>query len=129
MLTGMIQSVGPTSPAVALTATADGRGAGLIVDGTSFVTVTTDSADKIITLPTPTPGTIVWLGTAADSTGFEVRSSAPATVKINGGSGSNAESGIAATTMLVRFVCVNATNWIGSFWDADGDEAKVVASA
>ena len=130
MLTGMLQSVGPAhGAAVARTATADGTGTGLIADGTSFVTVTTANADHIITLPTPTPGVIVWLGTEAESQAFEVRTDTPASVKINGGSGSNAESAIPAASMLVRFVCVNATNWIASYWDADGDEAKVEAAA
>ncbi|MDV7395630.1 hypothetical protein RZS08_29850, partial [Arthrospira platensis SPKY1] len=50
-----------------------------------FVTVTSDNADKIVILPTPTPGTIVILRNGA--TGYELRSSAPATVAINGGTG------------------------------------------
>jgi hypothetical protein len=115
--------------AVARTATAAGDGTGLIADGTSFVTVTTADAAHIITLPTPTPGTIVWLGTQAESQAFEVRTDTPASVKINGGSGSNAESAIAAAAIAVRFVCINATNWLGTYWDADGDEAKVEAAA
>ena len=130
VVTGNIEtSTGVQAAAVARTATADGTGTGLIADGTSFVTVTSGGANTIITLPTPTPGNVVWLLTEGDSTGFEVRTSAPASVKINGGSGSNAESAIAAATVAVRFVCISATYWLGTQFDADGDESKVTAAA
>ena len=95
-----------------------------------MVTVDADSdANHIIILPAPTPGNIVYLLCGGDATGFELRSSAPATVGINGGVGTNAESAIGATAELVRCICVDATNWICSWWDADGDEAKVTAAA
>tara|TARA_R100001594_G_scaffold19782_5_gene38551 strand:+ start:347 stop:2071 length:1725 start_codon:yes stop_codon:yes gene_type:complete len=116
---------GVQTAAVARTATADGTGTGLIADGTSFVTVTTADANHWITLPTPTPGNIVWLGCEAESQAFELRTNAPATVKINGTAGSNYESQIASTISLVRCVCVNSTNWICTQFDADGDETKV----
>jgi len=73
-----------------------------------FVTVTSDNADKIVILPTPTPGTIVILRNGA--TGYELRSSAPGTVAINGGTGANAESAIAANTMVIA-ICTSATTW------------------
>lgn len=73
-----------------------------------FVTVTSDNADKIVILPTPTPGTIVILRNGA--TGYELRSSAPATVAINGGTGASAESAIAANTMVIA-ICTSATTW------------------
>lgn len=97
-------------PAVARTATADGTTTGTIAaaGGLQFVTVTCDDANKIIVLPTPTPGTIVILRNGA--TGYELRTSAPATIAINGGSGSNAESAIAASTMVIA-VCTTATTW------------------
>jgi len=90
-----------TATATTGTAIAD---AGMI----QFVTVTSDNADKIVILPTPTPGTIVILRNGA--TGYELRSSAPATVAINGGSGSNAESAIADNTMVIA-ICTSATTW------------------
>ncbi len=97
-------------PAAARTATAAGDGTGVIADAgmLQFVTVTSDSAAKIITLPTPTPGTIVILRNGA--TGYELRSSAPATVAINGGAAADAESAIAASTMVIA-VCTSATTW------------------
>lgn len=95
---------------VARTATADGTGAGTVADSglLQFVTVTCDDANKIIVLPTPTPGTIVVL--INGGTGYELRSSAPATIAINGGSGANAESAIAASTLVIA-VCKTATAW------------------
>lgn len=99
-----------TYPAVARTATADGTGTGTIAaaGALQFVTVTSDSADKIVILPAPTPGTIVILRNGA--TGYELRSSAPATVAINDGAGASAESAIAASTMVIA-VCTSATTW------------------
>ena len=44
------------------------------------------------------------------ATGYELRSSAPATVAINGGAGANAESAIAASTMVIA-ICTTATTW------------------
>jgi hypothetical protein len=114
--------------AVARTATALGDGTGLIAERgvIQYVTVTSDSADKIITLPAPTPGRMVILDVGA--TGFELRSSAPATVAINGGAEADAESAIAANSTCVM-VCVSATAWKGFFLDADSDLAKVQAAA
>lgn len=90
-----------TATATTGTAIAD---AGMI----QFVTVTSDNADKIVILPTPTPGAIVILRNGA--TGYELRSSAPATISINGGAGANAESAIAANTMVIA-ICTSATTW------------------
>jgi len=103
--------VGQVAPvAAARTATVNGSGSGTIADAgmLQFVTVTSDDANKIVVLPTPTPGTIVILRNGA--TGYELRSSAPATVAINGGLGANAESAIAANTMVIA-VCTTATSW------------------
>lgn len=92
------------------TATADGTGTGTIAAAgmLQFVTVAASNADHIIVLPAPTPGTIVILRNGA--TGYELRSSAPATVAINGGAEANAESAIAASTMVIA-ICTTATTW------------------
>lgn len=99
-----------TYPTAARTATADGTGTGTIAAAglLQFVTVTSDDANKIVILPAPTPGTVVILRNGA--TGYELRSSAPATIAINGGAGANAESAIAASTMVLA-VCTSATTW------------------
>ena len=95
--------------AVARTATSDGLTTGLVADGTTFVTVTSSNVNDIITLPTPTPGVRITLQNGA--TGYELRSSAPASVAINGGTGAAAESAIPAST-TVECRCVTATAWI-----------------
>jgi hypothetical protein len=113
----------------ARTATADGLTTGTIADAgkLQFIIVTCDDANKIIVLPTPTPGTIVILHNGA--TGYELRSSAPSTVLINAGTGGPAvESAIPANSTAVMF-CVTATAWKGFFMDADSDLAKVEAAA
>ncbi len=114
--------------AVARTATADGLTTGTIADGgcRQHITVTSANANNIIVLPTPTPGTEIVLDVGA--TGFELRSSDPATIAINGGTGATAESAIPAnSTVFMR--CVSATAWKGFFLDADSDLAKVEAAA
>jgi hypothetical protein len=74
----------------------------------TFVTVTSANADHWVNLPAPVPGMIIVL--VNGGTGYELRSSAPASIAINGGSGSAAESAIAANTMVVA-VCKSATAW------------------
>lgn len=105
----VIGTVGLQASAVARTATADGLTTGTVADRTSFVAVTSADANNIIVLPTPTPGITVKLAVAA--TGYELRSSAPATVAINGGVGAAAESAIAAN-VLTSCTCTSATTWI-----------------
>lgn len=113
---------------VARTATADGTGTGTIADAgmIGFVTVTSASANNIVVLPTPTPGTIVILAVGAN--GCELRSSAPATVAINGGTGATAESALAASMMAVM-ICESATSWKGFSMASDGTLAQVEAAA
>ena len=108
-------------------ATATGATTGTIADAGLFqfvtVTVATD-ADDIIILPTPTPGTVIILAIAA--TGFELRSSAPGSVAINGGTGASAESAIPANT-VVFVVCTSATSWQG--YDLTGTTLAAIAAA
>lgn len=88
------------------------------------MTVTSASANNIVVLPTPTPGTIVLLAVAAN--GFELRSDTPASVAINGGTGASAESAIAANS-LVMVVCTSATTWQG--WDLAATTLAAVEAA
>lgn len=120
---------GFTMSAIARTATADGTGTGTIASGPmlQFVAVTAGGdANAIIVLPAPTPGTIVVLHVAA--TGYELRTSAPATVGINGGTGASAESAIPANT-TVLMICASATSWKGLQLGSDGTLAKVEVAA
>lgn len=108
----------PIDTTEARTATAaPGGTTGVITNGSDFVVVTCDDANKVITLPTPTPGVVV--GIRNGTTGYELRSSTPASVKINGGSASNAESAIPASTLVIC-VCDTATTWLCSNTDTAG---------
>ncbi len=110
----------------ARTATADGLTTGIIAPGATHVTVTSASADNIIVLPAPVVGKQIVIDVGA--TGFELRSSAPDTIAINGGTGSAAESAIAANSTIIA-ICISATAWKAIFLDADADVAKVEAAA
>jgi hypothetical protein len=101
----------------ARTATATGATTGTISDGITHVVVTSDDANKIIILPAPVPGLKITLINGA--TGYELRSSEPTTIGINGGTGAAAESAVGAST-IVKIECVSATNWIGSTVTAAG---------
>jgi hypothetical protein len=101
----------------ARTATADGAGTGTISAGVTHVVVTSDDANKIIKLPAPVPGLKLTLINCA--TGYEIRSSDPANISINGGKAANAESAVAANT-VVKLECISATVWIGSTVGSDG---------
>lgn len=108
-----------------LTATADGSGTGTIA-GDGFYTVTSANANHIIVLPSPALGTVVALRNGA--TGYELRSSAPATVAINGGTGANAESAIPANTLVVC-LCDTETTWLCTNTGTDGDVTTTEAAA
>lgn len=106
------------------TAAGDGTGAITATGLVTFVTVTSDSANKIITLPAPVVGLVVLLTNGA--TGYELRTSAPATIAINGGAEADAESAIAAST-LVWAVCTSATTW--QAWSITGTTLAAVEAA
>lgn len=111
----------------ALVPTVAGDGTGQIGANTTFATVTSTDANHIITLPAPVPGRKITLVNGA--TGYELRSSAPATIGINGGTGANAESAIGAS-LTVKLECISITNWIGSTVSAAGvvDVVQVAAT-
>lgn len=92
----------------AVTATSDGLTTGVVPLGAAFVTVTSAGVNNIVTLPAPVVGQIIILRNGA--TGYELRTSAPTTIAINGGTGASAESAIAASTMVIA-VCTSATTW------------------
>lgn len=110
----------------ARTVTATGATTGTISAGTTHVVVTSDDANKILVLPAPVPGLVITIVNGA--TGYELRSSAPATIGINGGVSANGESAIAANMILI-LRCVSATNWVGSSFTAAGVVAVVQVAA
>lgn len=112
--TGTITDLTPSGyTAVARTATDDGLTTGTIADAGSyqFVQVTSASANNIIVLPAPTPGTVVELAVGAN--GYELRSSAPTTVLIGGGTGGAAVESAIPANSVARLFCVDATHWVG----------------
>ena len=117
-----------TYATAANTATDNGTTTAIIADTgmLQFVVPTSANAAHIIVLPTPTPGTIVIL--AGTANGYELRSSAPATVAINGGAETGAQSAIAASTMVVA-ICESATSWKAFQMGSDGTLAQVEAAA
>jgi hypothetical protein len=124
-----LAAAGFTMSAIARTATADGSGTGTIASGPTlqFIAVTAGAdANCIIVLPAPTPGSVVMLHVGA--TGYELRSSDPATIAINGGTGAGAESAIGANT-TVLMICASATSWKGLQMGASGTLAQVEAAA
>ena len=85
-------------------------GGAAIPAGATFVTtVASTDAAHIIVLPDPVPGTILFI--AGNAKGYELRSSAPASIAINGGAAANAESAVGAD-VDVMCVCMSATRWI-----------------
>ncbi len=119
---------------VALTATSDGLTTGK-VDPTNdhfknyFAVVTCDDANKIITLPalfgTHDP---LHVHLKNGATGYELRTAAPTTCGINGGTGSAAESAIAANTYVVCH-SVSGTAWICWQYATNGDSTKTEVAA
>lgn len=114
----------------ARTATADGSGLGTIEhDGGTIqqITVSCDDADKIIVLPPPAVGKIVIIH--GGTTGYELRSSDPSSIGINGGTGAAVESAIPASTTAILF-CATLTAWKGlQLSSTAGTLAKVEAAA
>lgn len=118
-------TAGVQSGAVALTATALGVA---IPAGTAVANITSGAAARIVILPAPVIGNIINI-IEDGTTGYELRSSTTASIGINGGTGSAAESEIAGAITYVKCVCVSATNWICNQYDADGDESKLTPAA
>lgn len=114
--------------AVAVTATSDGLTTGIIPDSAKVVSVTSANANNIVVLPTPVVGKQVLLINTS-GTGFELRSSTPASISISGGTGASAESALASTALLIRCVCISATAWIANSHVAASTESAVEAAA
>ena len=119
-------TVGIQSVATAVVAAGEAPGT-VIADGTSVATVTVNTdLNDVVVLPAPVPGNVVWLLSAAVA--YELRSSTPASIEINGGSGAGAESAVAVTDYVTRCVCLDATHWIVTHYAADGTESAADAA-
>ena len=111
-----------------IVATTDGTGTGTIPAVGGWYSVTSDGDDKIVILPAVGSGTEIWLDFADTTHDFELRSDTPASIKINGGSGSNAQTEIAKANVLVKCVRTNS-GWIVNSFAADGTETQEAAAA
>lgn len=111
-------TAGAQSAAVAITVTADGLTTGTVPAGTRFVSVTSDNADKIMTLPAPVVGNIIegYVG----ATGFEIRTVAASDVKINNVDADGTQEAAIPATTYFKLICVSATEWILLAWDELG---------
>jgi len=94
------------------TATADGLTTGLIAAGTTFVTVTSDSATKYITLPAISAATIgqtidIYVG----ATGYELVTPATSNNTINTVDADQTNQLDVAANSLVHLIQVSATGW------------------
>ena len=122
------QSYASNSFIKVIAATTDGTGTGTIPAVGGWYSVTSDGDDKIVTLPVVGAGTEIWLDFSDTTHDFELRSDTPASVAINGGTGSNAETEIAKANVLVK--CVRTTaGWIVNSFAADGTETQEAAAA
>lgn len=114
---------------VAATATDDGSRTGTLRENllVQFVVPNWDGdANHILVLPSPKPGKVVIIAGAA--TGGELRTSAPATIGINGGTDTAAESAVAASQMVIA-ICESATSWKAFTIASDGTTAGLAAAA
>lgn len=110
-------------------ATDDGSGTGTLRENLLFQFVVPDwdsDANHILILPSPKPGKVVVI--AGASTGGELRTNAPATVGINGGTGASAESAVAASQMVIA-ICESSTSWKAFTIASDGTTAGLEAAA
>jgi len=94
------------------TATADGLTTGLIADGTTFVTVTSDSATKFVTLPAITAAGIgqtidIYVG----ATGYELVTPASSNNTINTVDSDQTNQLDVAANSLIHLIQVSATGW------------------
>ena len=130
MLTGAVTAVnGVQNATVAIEATDNGSGNGTIPAGTATALVNANSdANHIVILPAPVVGNIIHI-IENGTTGYELRSTDPTSIAINGGTASGGESAVAGTVTYLKCVCVSSTSWIVSQFDADGDESKLEAAA
>ena len=103
----------------------DGTGTAAIAAGTTFVLVTSDSADKWVALPTPVVGNIIYL-TETSAVGYELRCADPANQYLNNVTGANVELAVAADTTIMCVCNENGATggWICMKWDNVGAPAS-----
>ena len=123
-----LSASGFTMAAIARTATSDGLTTGTIAAGPAlqFISVTSANSAHIVTLPAPTVGNIIILKVGAN--GFNLQSSTPASIAINGGTGASVKSAIGANAAVV-IICTSSTTWQGFTIAAAGTLAAITPAA
>ncbi len=108
-------------------ATTKGTGSGTInVSDGLYVTVSSTSPNKIVTLPDPMVGLQLVIHNERDA--YELRSTSPETISINGGRGIKAGSDIPRGS-TVYLTCVTLTKWRAFALDGDGEISTVPPAA
>ena len=121
-------TAGAQSSSVSVTATTDGLTTGLIPSGSRFVTVTSDSADKVAVLPAAVIGNTVEI--TVPSTGAELQTLAATSDTINGVDCSGANEMAMAAGSIYILKCTAATAWVAYGWGSDGAaQATIVPDA
>ena len=117
-----------TLDATNIVATADGTGTGTVKQG-GFYRVSSTNDNHKVTLPEAIPGSIVYLNSVGETAQkYELRTTNPSSIAINGGTGSNVEAEIVTGTALVRCICIDSGNWIATQFANDGTESTVGAA-
>ena len=118
-LTGAVTATaGVQSSSVSVTATTDGLTTGLIPSGSRFVTVTSDTATKVVVLPAAVIGNTVEITVPA--TGAELQTLAATSDTINGVDCSGANEMAMAAGSIYVLKCVAAATWVAYGWGSDG---------
>jgi hypothetical protein len=111
-----------------VTATTNGLTTGLIPDHASFVTVTSDSADKVVVLPTWVIGHVIRIYVPA--TGAELQTLDASNDTINGVDCDGSNEMAMAAGSIYHLECVEDSKWIAYAWGSGGAaQATIVPDA
>jgi hypothetical protein len=111
-----------------VTATADGLTTGLIPDHASFVTVTSDNADKVVVLPAAVVGHVIRITVTANGAELQTLAATNATINTVDCDGANEMAMTAGS--VYHLECHAADAWIAYGWGNDGAaQATIVPDA
>lgn len=111
-----------------VTATADGLTTGLIPDGASFVTVSSDNADKVVVLPAAVIGNVIRI--TSPTTGVELETLAGSNAKINNVDCDGTNQCALTANSIYEVVCTAADYWVIYGWSSAGAaQATIVPDA
>lgn len=129
-LTGDLDVAGVSTLTGAVTATAGVQSASVAVTaeveatqspipaGAAFVTVTSDTATKVVVLPVGVPGNVIRITVLATGAELQTLATGSATINEVDCSGAN-EMAMAAASIYV-LTCIAAETWVAYGWGSDG---------